>query len=149
MGRTLHLIDIENLAADPYDKHGIALEQLRGHLALTWRRGDLVTVASNPTLWRRIAWQIDVPHRYIMAPRGFEGVGRSLLRSAAELDLSTFRALAIASGNGRFTDLAIEAGRLGARVTVVANEHMIARRLRMVAHRVGELPTPFDMSAAA
>src|SRR5262249_29702938 len=54
MSRTLHLVAIETLCADPDAPAAIVREVLDDYLANAhWQGGDLVVIASNPTLARR------------------------------------------------------------------------------------------------
>ena len=140
MGRRLHLIDIENLACDAFDAHGIAHQQLRRYLDAVWRPGDFMTIASNRWLWSRLAWDVAVAHRYIVPPSGQDSADKALLASAECLDLSTFESIVIGSGDHIFTDLAIAAADQGVKVWVAAARGTIAHSLRQAAHSVHELP---------
>lgn len=139
MARRLHLIDIENLACDPLDAHGIAQERLKQYLDAAWQPGDLVTIASNARLWNRLAWSLTIPHRYIVPPAGRHGADRALLECAAGLDLDTFDGVGIGSGDHAFTGLAKRASASGLHVSVVANGGTIAHSLSEAADTVHEL----------
>ena len=141
MTRSIHLVDIENLAGDAYDAHGIAQDRMRSCLrASRWVPGDFVTIASNSWMWRRVAWDVGVPHRYIVTRGGPDSADLALLHSAAELSLRTFDRVVIGSGDHIFAGIASNATKCGARVAVVANYGSIARSLRQYAHAVRELP---------
>ena len=140
MARRLHLIDIENLACDAFDAHGVAREQLKRVLDVVWRRGDFVTIASNRHLWRRLAWDVAVAHHYIVSPSGRDSADKALLTSAASLDLGTFESVVIGSGDHVFTGLAMAAADQGVQAWVVAARGTIAHSLRQAAHSVYELP---------
>ena len=141
VARRLHLIDIENLACDAFDAHGVAREQLERYLEAVWRPGDFVTIASNRRLWNRLAWDVAVAHRYIVPPEGQDSADQALLACAAGLDLSTFESVVIGSGDHIFTDLAKTAAEQGSQVCVVANHGTIAQRLRSASDIVHELPS--------
>lgn len=140
MARRHHLIDIENLAYDPLDRYEVARARLQHYLDAAWRPGDLVTIASNPRLWNRLAWDIPVQHRYVLAPKGQDGADRALLACAEELDTSALEGLWIGSGDHIFADVAERYAASGLQVGVVANRGAIADSLKKVAHIVHELP---------
>ena len=139
MTRSLHLIDIENLAAGgAYD----AFDRLERHLDATWTPGDFVTLASNPGLWRQLAWEVPVPHRYVVPEPGPDSADRALLANAEGFDLSTFDRVVIGSGDHIFTALAQQAATSGAQVVVVANRGTVAQGLKLATHEIHLLPSP-------
>lgn len=147
MGRKLHLIDIENLACDAFDAHGIAHQQLKRYLDAVWKPGDLVTIASNRWLWSHLAWDVAVAHRYIVPPSGQDSADKALLASVACLDLYTFESIVIGSGDHIFADLAVAAAEQGVQVWVAANRGTIAHSLRQAAHSVCELRPAAPLSS--
>lgn len=138
MNRNLHLIDIENLAAGGvYDAH----ERLVEHLDATWEPGDIVIIASNSRIWRQLAWEVPVAHRYIVPEFGPDSADQALLASANGLDLSTFHKVVIGSGDHIFTDLALSAAQSGSQVVVVANRGTLAQSLQLATHEIHFLPS--------
>ncbi len=81
--RTLHLVDLENLTGDPRAYRATALGVFERYLELArWRPGDLVYVATNPWLYKRIAWEPLVPW-HLEFGHGEDGADRRLLAQAA------------------------------------------------------------------
>jgi len=149
MTRTLRLIDLENLAGDAFDRHDIAAGRLAMWMDLVWTHGDLVTVVSNARLWRRSAWNIGIPHRFIVPALGRDGADQALLTAAADLPISAFDRLVIASGDHVFTGLAASAAADGVRVSVIANRGSIARSLELAANDLVVLPAAIRGGLAA
>lgn len=136
MTRSLHLIDIENLSAG--GAHA-AQERLAMHLEATWSPGDLVAIASNAKIWRQLAWDVPVAHRFMVTTNRPDSADQALLSTADDYDLSSFGQLVIGFGDHIFADLALDAADCGVRVVVVANEGSVARTLRTAAHEIHQL----------
>ncbi len=119
--RTLHLVDIENLAGGPYASGDEAVEVFERYLdASAWEPGDLVYVAANPGLMEKIAWRLPVECN-LRAARGQDGADLALLAHAApEFVARRFSRLVIGSGDHIFIERAVRARALGVGVVVVA-----------------------------
>jgi hypothetical protein len=133
--RSLHLVDLENLLADPWARGpcvGHALEEYltRAH----FRRGDLVFVAGNPWLMVELGWsQIDSAtpvecHRF--AARGPQGADKKLLEaSPLSWVARRFDRLVIGSGDGVFADRLSAARASGLSVRIVSRPESLSGRL--------------------
>jgi len=119
--RTLHLVDLENLAGSPRVSAGEAIETLHSYLdAAQWQPGDLVYVAMNPHLAERVAFDVAVPCRMHCA-HGRDGADLALLAHAApEFVARRATRLVIGSGDHIFLPRASGARDLGVDVRVVA-----------------------------
>src|SRR5262245_44562750 len=82
-GRTLHLIDIENLLGSPFVKGSRVAAAYEDALrAGGYRQGDLVFVACNPAMWRELAFAPHTQCRMLVA-HGADGADLALLAQAA------------------------------------------------------------------
>ena len=101
--RTLHLVDLENLAGDPRASERDALAAYVDYLrAADWRAGDVVYLAMNPGLAKRIGWASVVPCRLHCAC-GTDGADLALLAHAApEFVARRFERLVVGSGDHIF-----------------------------------------------
>ncbi len=119
--RALHLVDIENLAGDPYASGDEAVEVFERYLdASAWEAADLVYVAANPGLMEKIAWRMPIEcSRHAAAGR--DGADLALLAHAApEFVARRASRLVIGSGDHIFIERAVRARALGVGVVVVA-----------------------------
>ena len=141
--RSLHLIDIENLAGSPYVCDEWLATTLRTYIALAQvRDSDLVLMAANPRLWLRTAWLAPRDVAYQPAP-GVDGADLNLLqRSPVNWVAQRFDRVVIGSGDGIFTELAKASHAAGLGVTVIAQPELLARDLRMTAETVRYMPPP-------
>ena len=145
VGRSYHLIDVENL----YAAHHQA--QFEVWFAEFYRQvvgvgpDDLLTVAAD----RSRAFEIDAvfPGAQRLVGVGPDGADIALLDA---IDWPTLHrgcdTLVIASGDGRFVDAAYRARVLGLRVVVVSRAACLARHLASYADEVIEFPE-FDPAA--
>ena len=134
--RSLHLIDLENLAGFGLDPEA-ARHGLDAHLARFWHPGDIVVIASCRSLFAAVGFGLaDLPHRYRLVRPTTDAADLELLRAGREADLSGFSHLAIASGDGIFTELAGLYSGAGHTVSVSARRGTLARRLRLAATQV-------------
>lgn len=119
--RTLHLVDLENLAGSPRMSTHDAIETLHTYLAAAqWQPGDLVYVAMNPHLAGQIAFDVAVPCNMHCA-HGRDGADLALLAHAApEFVARRATRLVIGSGDHIFVPRATGARDLGVDVTVIA-----------------------------
>ncbi|MBA2632897.1 MAG: hypothetical protein H0U86_07870 [Chloroflexi bacterium] len=115
-GRTLHLVDLENLIGDPYAKGRMVTDALASYLcAAAWRPGDLVYVASCPPVIAEIGFTPPVPCR-LFAARGEDGADLQLLAHAPpELVRRRVERLVIGSGDHIFAPVCSRPSRRGSR----------------------------------
>ncbi len=136
--RALHVVDVENLL-------GIARPTLadveacyEAYRPMIGDR-DLVVVACKHGAFAAVAWGWPGARRLVRS--GDNGADRALLdvltRERVE---ERFELVAVASGDGIFTDTVARLGGLGVSVTVVSRPAALSRRLRMAARHVLELP---------
>lgn len=149
MGRSLYLVDIENLAGSAKDTHQVALDRLGRCLHGTgWKPGDLAVVASTAVLWKKIAWDAaQFTCQWVVVRRGRDNADHALLEAISGYDTGTFERVVIASGDHIFAGLASELVKEGVQVVVAANAGKIASELRHAALETIELP-PIPMGAA-
>ena len=141
--RTMHLVDIENLAGSP--NPGRAQVELwnrwyNGHVA---EPRDQVVVASSHHAFATVgfAW----PKARHLVRSGRDGADLALLDVLnSERVADRFDRVVIASGDGIFVDPVAELGCAGIEVVVVARAESLAKRLRLAARHcfvLGDYPT--------
>jgi len=146
--RGLHLVDLENLLADPWARGpsvGRALDQYLERAG--FRGGDLVFVAGNPWLMVELGWsQLDAARRlssqgvdcHRFAARGPQGADNKLLEAAPLAWVARrFDRLIVGSGDGVFADRLAAARAAGLAVRVVS-------RPESLSHRVARLGLPTE-----
>ena len=147
--REIVVIDIENLAGTgdvtAHDVAEIKIElegavagfgELQSIVACNHRAAPAVLFAF-PTALRRVR-------------SGRDGADLMLLEELGDSRvMSRFDKVTLCSGDGIFTDVVAELGRLGAEVTVIAREGKIAARLRLAAKHVVLLPLHHEDMAPA
>jgi hypothetical protein len=119
--RTLHLVDLENLIGDPEADAAVVRAVMAEYLAVSgWRVGDLVTVAVNPGLARRVYWDLDFGcNAHTVA--GANGADLALLTHAApEFIERRAGRLVIGSGDHIFVRRELAVRDRGVGVLVVA-----------------------------
>ncbi len=129
-GRTLHLIDIENLCLghnqtrDPRRVLGFYL------LRSGWRRGDTVLIAGNSTLMTKLLFRMeDLEHRAWVV-HGTDAADMKLLEHAeAEQVAEQYDRLVIGSGDHAFSMLARSLRTRSVRVECVARVGSLSRSL--------------------
>jgi hypothetical protein len=133
--RSLHLVDLENLLADPWAEGpcvGRALDEYltRAH----FRSGDLVFVAGNPWLMVEVGWsQLDSAtpvecHRF--AARGPQGADNKLLEASPMAWVARrFDRLVVGSGDGVFAERLAAARASGLSVRIVSRPESLSGRL--------------------
>lgn len=144
--RTLHLVDIENLLADPKRLHHRFSETFSQYLrCASWRSGDFVAIAANHKLAKQIAFSVPVPHRFLVSSCGPDAADIRLLEYAAS-PWVTQRCgrVALGSGDGIFAPLVERLGRAGMQATVVAAADALSRALREAADEVVSFVRPWD-----
>ncbi|WP_420615956.1 NYN domain-containing protein [Candidatus Palauibacter sp.] len=149
-GRSLHLLDVENLMGGP--KRGVhALEfacnayRETGLVAC----GDHITMAANPHLIHDAVhcW----PGAKSMIGKGPDGADRALINAASNVEwvARRFDRIVIGSGDGIFHRLARRFRALGIEVGVVARVGSLAYILRRQASFVRQIPDGPDLRSAA
>jgi hypothetical protein len=140
--RSLHLVDLENLLADPWARGpqvGNALDQYLD--CACFRAGDLVFVAGNPWLMVELAWwQLDSADRvgcHRFAARGPQGADLKLLEASPIAWVARrFDRLVVGSGDSVFADRLVAARASGLAVRIVSRRDALSGRLARL-----ELPT--------
>jgi hypothetical protein len=128
--RSLHLVDLENLAGDPRANAASALHVYDEYLdAARWQPGDHVIVATNPWLMARIAFDLPAAtSRH--AVHGRDGADTMLLSLAPpELVTKRYGRLVVGSGDGIFVSRAQTVRDQGVNVDVVARAGGCSARL--------------------
>ena len=127
-GRTLHLVDLENLLGARRTEE-VALDGLQRYLALArWAPGDQMVVAADPQIVRQIAFDRPVPWS-LHATRGDDAADAMLLAHApVELVTRRYERLVVGSGDGIFVPRAREVREHGVGVVVIAPPDGVAAR---------------------
>jgi hypothetical protein len=133
--RGLHLVDLENLLADPWARGPAVGRALDEYLdRAEFRSGDLVFVAGNPWLMVELGWsQIDSADRvdcHRFAARGPQGADTKLLEASPLAWVARrFDRLVVGSGDGVFADRLAAARAAGLAVRLVARPDALSGRL--------------------
>ena len=138
-GRTLHLIDVENLAGTPYmtaDDAGWVMQRYRLEVApLT---GDLAVVACNPGAAFQVkpAW----PDALFRVRAGEDGADRALLAELHNGDIARrFARVVIASGDHIFSAAAWALRSAGVVIAVAVGRGALSGDLRRAASAIYDL----------
>lgn len=135
LGRRLILVDVENVVGGECSTEARARWAQR---RLTDEIGtlsvDFVVVAVDAAGLANVGWEWPSARR--LMGYGKDGADRALLEVLAEDVDRRFRQVVLASGDGIFTEPAVELTARGVEVTVVAHECALSSRLRLVASRV-------------
>lgn len=141
-GRTLHLVDLENLAGGPFAGVAAMVATAGGYRrAAHPRKGDHVVVAVNP----HIAYEAGSlwPGARLLAAHGPDGADRALLAEADPDWVSRhYDRVVIGSGDHIFAALAWQLRAAGLAVVVVARRSHLAAELRRAAALTRYLPEP-------
>jgi hypothetical protein len=136
-GRTLHLVDIENLVGGS-DASCMGIRQASGAYreAAPVRAGDHVIVGAGSTLLvpAGLVWS----GAQLVLGSGPDGADRALLQRVSDVEwvASHFDRVVLGSGDGIFADLLASLRRLGVAVGVVGPAGSISWKLRRYAHFV-------------
>lgn len=143
--RTLHVIDLENLASGVDKSAGEFLDVVdRYRSVMRIAPDDLVEVAVDASAWRRVAFALPRAWR-VRFGYGRNGADRALLRAIdPRVATGRFDRIVIGSGDGAFADLAEGLTGAGRRVDVVSRPVALSRRLARAATVVVVLPEPID-----
>ncbi len=145
LGRTLHLVDIENLLSQSprlaADEHVVQVFWQYLETA-GWQSGDSMVIASNPKLMRRMAFQLaDFPCRMLCA--WGESAADQLLLGAVPNHVETrYARVAVGSGDHIFGALINQLCGPKVQTLVVANPGSISRLLYAGADEVCHLGRP-------
>ncbi len=139
-GRTLHLVDIENLCGDPRPER--PRDWLGWYmLASQWRRPDITRIAANGALAKRLAFEIEEMPHSIRSANGLDGADRRLVPNLDGAFIAErFDRLSIGSGDSYFCDLAVDAVRSGVAVEVISRRDSLSGALAAVVDDVYPLP---------
>lgn len=126
-GRTLHLVDLENLLGDRR-KDPVAQRGLSAYLdTAAWSPGDHVYVASDHEIIKQIGFDRRVPCN-VHAVRGDDAADTVLLSMApAELICRRYSRLVIGSGDAIFLRRALDVRSRGIGVLIVSRADGVAR----------------------
>lgn len=149
-GRTLHLVDIENLAGGPARVDRWFAPSLRQYrAAATPRSDDHVVLAADRTVYARTAWDVDRAWTYRFGT-GPDGADRALLEAADPRWVADrFRRVVIGSGDHAFAPLAADLLDRGLEVVVVSRPANLSGRLRRSGALVITLPDLPEVAAGA
>ena len=134
-GRRLVLVDIENVVGGPCstaDRTRWAHRRLRDAVAL--RPTDLIVVGVDVAGLESVCW--DWPRVRYVVGYGESGADRALLDVLAEDVADRYEDVVLASGDGVFADVVPALTAAGVRVTVVAHECGLSRRLQVAASEI-------------
>ena len=138
--RTLHLLDVEYLGGGPTFSAAdldLVLDRYRPEVGCS-PHDHLVGAASN-WVYKRIAFDLDPAVRLIPAGGGPDAADIRLIDEAHLIDLTRYDRVVIASGDHRFTDLAIEIHDLGVEVWAAGYRFNTSRRLACAVDRTVDL----------
>jgi hypothetical protein len=142
-GRTLHLIDIENLAGAPRLDRTAAEHTVTAYRRrITVREGDHVVVAAD--VRNAVAAGLAWPGAQLKAGTGPDGADIALLDAVADTPwiATHYSRVVIGSGDHAFAGLAVALRALGVAVVVVAQAGHLSRWLRRAAALVLPLEAP-------
>lgn len=139
--RTVHLVDIENLAGGPERVHRWFAPALRQYESVARpHEGDHVVLAADASVWTRTAWEVDPRWDYRFGT-GPDGADRVLLeRADPDWVVARFERLVVGSGDHAFAPLVAEVRDRGVDAVVVARPRQLAGVLRRTGARVVALP---------
>lgn len=141
-GRTLHIVDIENLAGNPRATcPEMALTRAQHRRVSRWASGDHTIVACNEKAVFNA--KLIYPEATVRIGYGRDGADRALLREVADYDdiSGRFERVTVGSGDGAFADLVIELRRRGVTVDVIGVRGATSNRLAAAASQVYWMPT--------
>lgn len=141
-GRTLHIVDIENLVGNPRATcPEMALTRAQHRRVSRWASGDHTIVACNEKAVFNA--KLVYPEATVRIGYGRDGADRALLREVADYDdiSGRFERVTVGSGDGVFADLVIELRRRGVTVEVIGVRGATSNRLAAAASQVYWMPT--------
>lgn len=137
-GRTLHLIDIENLAGATRDLAGLVAAGEAYRRSIEVRPDDHVVVGCDASIL--LAAHLVFPGARVVPGRGPDGADRALLACEHPDDIAArYDRVVIGSGDGAFCGLVWELRRRGVAVCVASRRKALSRDLRRAAGLVIDL----------
>jgi len=130
-GRTLHLVDVENLMGGPRAGLMSVADALDDYdVAVGVQPGDHMVIAGHPLVAYRAG--LARPGRCVRAAHGHDGADKALLRDAAVADLARrYDRVVIGSGDGIFADHVVQLRAAGLPVVVVSRPRSLSFALRL------------------
>jgi hypothetical protein len=140
--RTLHLIDIENLAGNPVPGLiDVLLVRYRYHKRVGFSANDQAIVGCNHLAFRHAGFSW--PGVRLLVRSGENGADLELLDVIRHENVAErFSHVVIASGDGIFAPGAAALVALGCHLTVASRRAALSKRLRLTAHQVIYLDAP-------
>ena len=147
--RTLHLLDVENLAggtdASEVDLMGWLPEY---RVAADWATEDLACAACSNFVFRAVAFDLPEGIERIAAGGGADAADLAIIdRHPAPWMADRFTRVVIGSGDGIFADLARQLRYLDTEVWVVSKRRSLSRALALEADEVRFLVGTYDYAA--
>lgn len=149
-GRTLHLIDLDNLLGGTvWSKERLNAVAARYQSVAHVTAGDHLIVGVD--VHGVVAAAAQYPGARVLAGYGTDGADRELLAAVADLDwiASRYDRVVIASGDGCFAQTAQALVRRGVAVTLVARPHSVANALLTRLRCLADTSRPGRSSLAA
>jgi len=142
-GRSLHLVDLENLIGGPCRGRGSLAEGMASYCAAApVQLGDHVVVAVNPglALDAGLVWRT----ARLLSRSGPDGADQALLEQISDRSwiAARYDRIIIGSGDGIFASAAADLRALGIAVGVIAPANALSRQLRRVASFIRYVSTP-------
>ena len=137
-GRTLHLVDLENLLGTTTPAPGLVRSVLSEYLRkASWREGDLVVLgmSRHTATWAGFEVPDGLAHR-VVTRDGVDGADLALLEECDNEPLHRVERVVIGSGDHAFLAAMPRLRADAAAVWVVGRAGATSRRLRMAADRV-------------
>ena len=150
IGRTLHLVDLENVIGDPWAEGPRVADAYEEVLVRGLHRaGDLVVVAVNPGMAQHFAFTDHTPCQ-LLVRRGRDGADLALLGWGSPAFVAArFERLVVASGDGIFAGIVGAVRARGVRVEVLYGNGSVSGRLRRHGVPLVRVPVADDHSLAA
>lgn len=136
-GRTLHLVDLENLTGGAFrDVEALRRTWESYRAAVPIRSGDHVILASNPAIGVEVG--LVYPQGSLKVRHGPDGADQALLDEVRDRNwiASRFHRVVVGSGDGIFLNLVSDLRRHGVAVGVVSLERGLSWQLSHAAHFV-------------
>jgi hypothetical protein len=134
-GRRLHIIDPENLVGSGSCSEAQVSALHSEYTALAVGSSDLALVASSH--FNQMAVAFGWMDGFHLVRSGPSGADLALIHAYREVpNMDSFDGIVIASGDGIFEDIALDAVTRGLPVTVVVGAGALSKRLRMMATQV-------------
>ncbi len=149
-GRTLHLVDLENLMGGP--KHDVELINeavLRYRAAAHVETSDHVVMAVNPAL--ALAAGLAWPSARLIPGRGVDGADLALLSQVIDRHwiASRYDRVVIGSGDGIFAPVIADFRALGIATGVVTQQCRLSRHLRRIASFICFIESTDELQSVA